>query len=122
MRSLIFKLFVDFEFRVWTTPCQLHQVNTVNTLVLTVAVLLTFALVAPGAPASASAQYLGGEDQVSVDDLEGHVFGSPQPYSGAILSPIPFITFLILGIVASGIAAAFFIKGRSGGHAAMGNG
>ena len=48
----------------------MHQVNTVNTLVLTVTVLLTFALVAAGAPAIASAQYLGnvGSD---VDDQTG---------------------------------------------------
>ena len=41
--------------------------NAVNTLVLTVTVLLTFTLVAAGAPASASAQYFGNDGAGKVD-------------------------------------------------------
>ena len=41
--------------------------NTVNTLVLAVTVLLTFALVAAGVPAIASAQYFGNDGAGKVD-------------------------------------------------------
>ena len=126
-----------------------------NTLVLTVTVLLTFALVATGAPASASAQYLGnvGNDNpcgfttpctsepstqrkgnVVVDDPCGltveealkkctykAVIDIPPP-SPVEYSAVPFIILSIMGVAAGAIVSAFFIKGRSGRHAAVGTG
>ena len=105
--------------------------TTVNTLVLTVTVLLTFALVATGAPTSASAQYLNSGD---VDDWTGtptleeiieihgefFVYGCCEKSPGmSIPSLVPFITLLIMGVVAGCIISVFLIKGRSGRHAAI---
>ena len=97
-----------------------------NVPILTAAVVMSFVLVATGAPMIASAQYLGSGDQVGVDQLNQYE-GSAYPPEGygsemSIHSLAPFITFLILGIVAGGIAAVFFIKGRSYRHTAVGKG
>lgn len=131
----------------------MHQVNTVNALVLTVTVFLTFALVAAGAPANASAQYLGNvgdsnpcgfttpctsnpntqrKGNVVVNDPCGltvtealkkcpskSVIGIPPP-PPVEYSAVPFIILSIMGVATGAIASAFFIKGRSGRHAAVG--
>ena len=105
-----------------------------NILVLTVAVLLTFALVAVGAPAIASAQYLGnaGTGKVDASTLEEVLkIKSDQvqlvndiKYSTWNFYPHPpqLGTFVIVGAAVGSVAAVFFIKGRSGRYAAMGNG
>ena len=100
--------------------------NAVNTLVLTVMVLLTFVVAATGAPASVSAQYLGNigsdadERTGSLKEVIGSGPGTPPP--PVEYSTIPFIILSIMGVAAGAIASAFFIKGRSGRHAAVENG
>ena len=108
--------------------------NTVNNLVLTVAVLLTFALMATGVPAIASAQYFGndGAGKVDASTLEEVLkIKSDQvqlvndiKYSTWNFYPHPpqLGTFVIVGAAVGSVAAVFFIKGRSGRYAAMGNG
>lgn len=111
--------------------------NSANPLVLTVTVLLAFALVATGAPASVSAQYLGNDgagkvdastleevlkiksDQVENAELEKY---PPTPGSGTIPlpHPAPFSVFVFIGIVVGIAATVFFVKGRTGRYAAMG--
>ena len=108
--------------------------NTVNTLILTVTVLLTFTLVATGAPTSASAQYLGNDgagkvdastleevlkiksDQVRLVESIKYPTWNPYPHHPQLG------TFVIVGAAVGSVAAVFFIKGRSGRYAAMGNG
>ncbi len=106
----------------------------VNALVLTVTVILTFALVATGAPAIASAQYLGNDgagkvdastleevlkiksDQVRLVEDMKYPTWNPYPHHPQLG------TFVIAGAAVGGVTAVFLIKGRSGRYAAMGNG
>ena len=102
--------------------------TTVNTLVLTVTVLLTFALVAAGAPAIASAQYLGGgtPNQSENGFIDEREYTVSNPYISnketVVPSLVPLITLWVIGVAAGGIVLAFFIKGRSGRHATVGKG
>lgn len=98
--------------------------------ILTVTVLLTLA-VAAGARTIVSAQYfcnmgVGGETGVRTLEealriQEGRV--PVSQYRGPVLEPPPH-SMLVLMVTAllGGIAAIFFIKGRSGKYAAIGRG
>ena len=106
----------------------------VNALVLTVTVLMTFALVVTGATEIASAQYLGNNGAGKIDsstleevlkiksDQVRHVENIKYP-PGTIHQHNPqFGTFVIVGAAVGGVTAVFLIKGRSGRYATMGNG
>ena len=102
-----------------------------NTKVIVMAMtLLTLVLVATGAPAIASAQYFGGDaldqsrDGFTFDELIHAKISNPSTYHAetAVLSHAPFVTLLIMGVTAGAIASTFFIKGRSGRYATVGDG
>ena len=92
--------------------------------------LLTLALVAAGAPAIASAQYLSDDaldqsgDGFIIDERIHPKIPNPSTYheETTIVSHTPFVTLLIMGVAAGAITLTFFIKGRSGRHAAVGDG
>lgn len=102
-----------------------------NTLVLTITVLLAFALVATGAPAIASAQYLGnagagdGTGNLTLEEaleLQRERVGGPIVgihHSGPSVPQPDIGMYIIMGAVFGSVSAVFFIKGRSGRYAAI---